>query len=241
MSQRLTFSQRYKSSINLQHAKQGLFSLIPEAGIRMCYTNRCSKKSRKIHGKTFVLESLSNRLATLWKKRLWHRSFLMNFGKCLRTPFLRTLPDNCFWVSRNICQEHLKLNVRKMREQRYSDPLPLHFNGLNLYVNEQHQHVKIKPYNSYQITSEDHNFLYLTTSPAPPSESASAISLSIFLHNFFYFLVCGDSKLFVFRLFRFSIKLIHLHTGSKIVLERLVTSSNLLPHNWGTEIIGIRP
>ena len=31
-----------------------------------------------------------------------------------------------------------------MREQRYSDHLPLHFNGLNLYVNEQRQHVKIK-------------------------------------------------------------------------------------------------
>ena len=52
-----------------------------------------------------------------------------------------------------------------MREQRHSDHLPLHFNGLNLYVNEERQYVKIKQnhINSYQITREDHNFLYLTT------------------------------------------------------------------------------
>ena len=46
------------------------------------------------------------------------------------------------------------------------------------------------------------------------SECASAVcviivSLQIFLHNLFcHFLVCGDSKLFLFQLFRFSMKLI---------------------------------
>ena len=30
-------------------------------------------------------------------------------------------------------------------------------------------------------------------------------------------------------------------TGNKIILERLVTSSSLFLHNWGTKIIGIRP
>ena len=45
-----------------------------------------------------------------------------------------------------------------------------------------------------------------------------------FLHNLFcYFLICGDSKPFLFQLFRSSMKLIHLH------------------YNCGTEITGIRP
>ena len=41
-----------------------------------------------------------------------------------------------------------------MREQRYSDHLPLHFNGLNLYVNEQRQHVKIKKSHKIHIKSQ---------------------------------------------------------------------------------------
>ena len=69
------------------------------------------------------------------------------------------------------------------------------------------------------------------------------ISLWIFLRNLFcYFLVCGDSKLFLWQLFRFFMKLIHLHYSSqKTVLQRLMTSFNLFLNNWGTEIIGIRP
>ena len=42
------------------------------------------------------------RPATLLKKRLWHRSFLVNFAKFLRTPFLRAPPDNCFWKRKHI-------------------------------------------------------------------------------------------------------------------------------------------
>ena len=74
-------------------AKQGLFSLIPEAAVHMNFAvnfarffrafilynidnqmqSRCSKKSRKIHGKMPVLKSLFNkavdlRLATLLKR-----------------------------------------------------------------------------------------------------------------------------------------------------------------------------
>ena len=34
--------------------------------------------------------------ATLLKKRLWHRCFPRNFVKFLKTPFYRTLLDDCF-------------------------------------------------------------------------------------------------------------------------------------------------
>ena len=37
------------------------------------------------------------RSATLLKKRLSHRYFPVNFAKCLRTPFYRTPPDDCFY------------------------------------------------------------------------------------------------------------------------------------------------
>ena len=110
----LTCSQFCKTSINLQSAIQGLFSLIPEAAVHInfavnfagflehlfCITydnqihNRCSKKSRKILEKTPVLESLLNKAAGLWlrnffKKTLRRRCFPVNFGKFLRTPFLQ--------------------------------------------------------------------------------------------------------------------------------------------------------
>ena len=54
---------------------------------------RCSWKFHKIHRKAPVPESLFNRgeglrLATLLKKRLWHRCFPVNFVKHLRIPFL---------------------------------------------------------------------------------------------------------------------------------------------------------
>ena len=80
--------------MNLQPAKQGIFSLIPEAAVHMNFAvnfarffrtpilynidnhtqRKCSKKSRKLHGKTPVLRSLFNktaglRLATLLKRR----------------------------------------------------------------------------------------------------------------------------------------------------------------------------
>ena len=46
--------------------------------------NRCSSKFCKIHRKT---------LATLLKKRLWHRCFPVNFTKFLRTPFLQSTSE----------------------------------------------------------------------------------------------------------------------------------------------------
>ena len=77
-SVQLTYSKFCKTSINLQPAKQGLLSLIPEAVVHMNFAvnfarffstlilysignhiqNRCFKKSRKIHGSKYLLNEL---------------------------------------------------------------------------------------------------------------------------------------------------------------------------------------
>ena len=46
--------------------------------MKVFYVKRCSQKFHKIHRKT---------PATLFKKRLWHRCFPVNFVKFLRAPF----------------------------------------------------------------------------------------------------------------------------------------------------------
>ena len=61
---------------------------------------RCSQKFRKIHRKTPVPEALFCTVAglepaTLLKKRLWHKSFPVNFAKFLRTPFLT---EQIWWL-----------------------------------------------------------------------------------------------------------------------------------------------
>ena len=80
------------------------------------------------------------------------------------------------------------------------------------------------------------------------SECASAvcviiISLQIFLHNVFVTLLFAVIQSFFF--FNFSDFPWNSYTCTtivnKIALERLLTSSSLFLHNWGTEIIGIRP
>ena len=78
ISQILTYSQFCKTSKKMQPAKQDLLSLIPEAAVHINFAvnlarffrtpllyyidnhiqNRCSKKSRKVHGKTPLMESL---------------------------------------------------------------------------------------------------------------------------------------------------------------------------------------
>ena len=90
-----TDSHLCKTSKNLQPAKQGLFSLIPEAAVHINFAvnlarffrtptlyyldnhvqNRCSKKSPKIHGKTPLLESLFNKAAGLRPAILLKRRF----------------------------------------------------------------------------------------------------------------------------------------------------------------------
>ena len=63
--------------------------LIAEVVVQRCSVKRCSYKFRKIHRKTPVSESFSKvaGLRPALKKRLWHRSFLVNFVKFVRTPF----------------------------------------------------------------------------------------------------------------------------------------------------------
>ena len=56
--------------------------------------NRCSKKSRKIHGEIPVLKFLFNKTCrpqdcNFIKKTLQHRCFPVNFEKFLRAPFLQ--------------------------------------------------------------------------------------------------------------------------------------------------------
>ena len=38
------------------------------------------------------------RVATILKKRLWHRCFPVNFTKFLRTPFLHSISGGCFCI-----------------------------------------------------------------------------------------------------------------------------------------------
>ena len=91
----LTYSHFCKASKNLQPAKPGLFSLIPEAAVHINFAvnlarffrtpilyyidnhiqNRCSKKSRKTHGKTPFLESHFNKTAGLRPAILLKRHF----------------------------------------------------------------------------------------------------------------------------------------------------------------------
>ena len=45
-------------------------------------------------------------IKTLLKKRLWHRCFLMNFAKFLRTPFHRTPLNDCFSTIQHFLAEN---------------------------------------------------------------------------------------------------------------------------------------
>ena len=56
---------------------------------------RCSQKFRKIHRKAPVPEFS----ATLLKKGLWHRCFLVNFAKFIRAPFLT---EHLRWLLLNL-------------------------------------------------------------------------------------------------------------------------------------------
>ena len=51
--------------------------------------------------------------ATLLKRRLWYRSFPVNFAKFLGTPFYRTPPGDCFWMPGPVTQIVIKLGYQK--------------------------------------------------------------------------------------------------------------------------------
>ena len=115
----LTYSQFCKAAKNLWPAKQGLFSGIPEAAVDVNFAvnlarffrtpisyyidnhiqNRCSKNSRKFHGKMPLPASLFNKAAGLRPSILLKRHFstgvflwiIKKFQEHLfyRTPFLQ--------------------------------------------------------------------------------------------------------------------------------------------------------
>ena len=70
-----------------------------EVPMEVLCNKSCSKKFRKIHRKTTVLESL---FLINFFNRLWHRCFPVNFAKFLRTFFYRILLGDCFCVLRTL-------------------------------------------------------------------------------------------------------------------------------------------
>ena len=73
------------------------------------------KKFSKVIGKDLCWSLFLNWFATLLKKKLRDSWFPMNFAKFLRTPFLQNTSGRQLLSIAIICQDHLKLNVRKMR------------------------------------------------------------------------------------------------------------------------------
>ena len=66
-----------------------------------------------IHRKTPVQKSLFNKVpglrpATLLKRRLWHKCFLVNFVKSLRTLFYT---EHLRWLFLRICEIYLNWNI----------------------------------------------------------------------------------------------------------------------------------
>ena len=57
---------------------------------------KCSHKFRKIHRKTLVLHCILMSIFII-KKRLWHRSFPVNFQKYLYLEHLWTVASGCSW------------------------------------------------------------------------------------------------------------------------------------------------
>ena len=71
------------------------------AAIYKVLQRKRSREICKINGKTPVLRFLFNKVAVLTQSsklfeiNLWHRFFLVNFAKFLRTLFYKTPPDDC--------------------------------------------------------------------------------------------------------------------------------------------------
>ena len=86
------------------YVKSGCFDLrILRCSHWMCYNKGILKLFAKFTRKDPCRSLLFNKLAglgraTFLKKRLQHRSFAVNFAKFLRTPFLRTVLGEYFWI-----------------------------------------------------------------------------------------------------------------------------------------------
>ena len=93
---------------------------VTEAVIRGCSVKKVFLKFSQNLQKNPVPESILNKVAdlrpaTLFKKRLWHRCFPVNFAKFLRTPFLLNTSGGCFWN-----QSHLELDRAKQSQLKFN-------------------------------------------------------------------------------------------------------------------------
>ena len=101
LSLRIVFQRKESSQANVT-------SLISSSKYRSSHQRFFMQKGvlrnfTKFTGKHLCLH-LCLRPATLLKKRLWHRCFLVNFAKFLRTPLLQSTSGYCFskyvtWIS----------------------------------------------------------------------------------------------------------------------------------------------
>ena len=70
----------------------------------------CKKGVLRIFTK-FTGKHLCQGPATLLKKRLWHRSFPVNFAKFLRAPFSWNTSAGCFYSSTNYIKNQIPVQV----------------------------------------------------------------------------------------------------------------------------------
>ena len=64
----------------------------------MVFLENLQNSQERTYARVFLTKMADRKPATLLKTRLWHMCFLVNFVKFLRTTFLRTPPDDCFWT-----------------------------------------------------------------------------------------------------------------------------------------------
>ena len=83
-----------------------------------------AKFTRKRLCQSFHFNKAAGWLATLLKKRLWHRCFLVNSSKFLRTPLLTNTSGGCLWHFQTWCYE-------KEQNRNYSTNLTAWKYGLN--------------------------------------------------------------------------------------------------------------
>ena len=67
----------------------------PRCSVRKCLLRNFAKFAGKHPSQSLFFNKVF--LLTLLKKRLWHRSFFVNFANFLRTPFYRTTLEDCLW------------------------------------------------------------------------------------------------------------------------------------------------
>ena len=96
---------------------------------------RTPKKIAKLKKKDLCQSLSFNRPTTMSEERLRHSCFSINFAYFSRTLFLQNTSGRLFLSIAKICQEHLKLNVRRLRTTIFWS-LSLHTDGLNLYETE---------------------------------------------------------------------------------------------------------